>query len=236
MVRGVGRRRRRVLGGRRVPADRRAQARVALTARLLLEYDGSGFAGWATQPGQRTVQEVVEEALAERLGRAGSVDRGGAHRRGCARPGAGGEPPGHSGFCRISERAPAPRRARAGQRARARRLRRPPRRRLAAPIATASTRRATSACSSAAGRCGGATRSTRPLLHECAALLPGTHDFTAFTRTQTQPHATSTARSCGRSGWRSPTACTRSGSRPTPSCAAWCGRWWARCSRSRRAG
>ncbi len=25
----------------------------------------------------------------------------------------------------------------------------------------------------------------RALLHECAALLPGTHDFTAFTRTQT---------------------------------------------------
>ena len=24
------------------------------------------------------------------------------------------------------------------------------------------------------------------LLHECAALLPGTHDFTAFTRTQTR--------------------------------------------------
>jgi tRNA pseudouridine38-40 synthase len=34
-----------------------------VTARLVLEYDGSGFAGWASQPGQRTVQEQVERAL-----------------------------------------------------------------------------------------------------------------------------------------------------------------------------
>jgi tRNA pseudouridine38-40 synthase len=35
-----------------------------LTSRLLLEYDGSRFAGWARQPGARTVQACVEEALA----------------------------------------------------------------------------------------------------------------------------------------------------------------------------
>jgi tRNA pseudouridine38-40 synthase len=34
-----------------------------LTARLLLEYDGSAFAGWARQPGLRTVQGEVERAL-----------------------------------------------------------------------------------------------------------------------------------------------------------------------------
>ena len=34
-----------------------------MTSRLLLEYDGTGFAGWACQPGQRTVQEEVEQAL-----------------------------------------------------------------------------------------------------------------------------------------------------------------------------
>jgi tRNA pseudouridine38-40 synthase len=31
--------------------------------RLDLGYDGTAFAGWARQPGQRTVQEVLEEAL-----------------------------------------------------------------------------------------------------------------------------------------------------------------------------
>jgi tRNA pseudouridine38-40 synthase len=32
--------------------------------RLDLSYDGSGFRGWATQPGLRTVQETVEDAIA----------------------------------------------------------------------------------------------------------------------------------------------------------------------------
>lgn len=35
--------------------------------RLDLGYDGGGFAGWARQPGQRTVQGVLEEALARLL-------------------------------------------------------------------------------------------------------------------------------------------------------------------------
>jgi tRNA pseudouridine38-40 synthase len=35
-----------------------------MTTRLDLEYDGTHFAGWARQPGERTVEEEVERALA----------------------------------------------------------------------------------------------------------------------------------------------------------------------------
>jgi tRNA pseudouridine38-40 synthase len=34
------------------------------TARLEIAYDGARFAGWAAQPGQRTVQGELEAALA----------------------------------------------------------------------------------------------------------------------------------------------------------------------------
>jgi tRNA pseudouridine38-40 synthase len=53
-----------------------------VTTRLLLEYDGTEFAGWARQPGRRTVQAAVEEALATVLREpatltvAGRTDRG----------------------------------------------------------------------------------------------------------------------------------------------------------------
>jgi tRNA pseudouridine38-40 synthase len=35
-----------------------------MTARMLIEYDGTHFRGWARQPGHRTVQEEIESALA----------------------------------------------------------------------------------------------------------------------------------------------------------------------------
>lgn len=35
-----------------------------MTTRLTIEYDGGGFKGWARQPGQRTVQDELEKALA----------------------------------------------------------------------------------------------------------------------------------------------------------------------------
>ena len=31
--------------------------------RLTIEYDGTGFRGWAAQPGLRTVESVMREAL-----------------------------------------------------------------------------------------------------------------------------------------------------------------------------
>jgi len=44
-----------------------------VTARLLLEYDGTSFAGWAAQPGLRTVQGELERALGVVLGAGGRV-------------------------------------------------------------------------------------------------------------------------------------------------------------------
>ena len=50
--------------------------------KLVLEYDGAGFSGWQLQPGERTVQLVVEEALATlfreeiRLHASGRTDAG----------------------------------------------------------------------------------------------------------------------------------------------------------------
>ena len=52
------------------------------TARLDIEYDGTAFAGWAKQPGHRTVQGELERALAVVLREpvaltvAGRTDRG----------------------------------------------------------------------------------------------------------------------------------------------------------------
>ena len=58
-----------------------------MSARLTIEYDGGGFAGWARQPGLRTVQGVLEDGLERVLRRpveltvAGRTDAG-VHARG----------------------------------------------------------------------------------------------------------------------------------------------------------
>jgi tRNA pseudouridine38-40 synthase len=44
-----------------------------IRVRLDIGYDGTGFSGWARQPGQRTVQGILEDALARVLGLAGSA-------------------------------------------------------------------------------------------------------------------------------------------------------------------
>jgi tRNA pseudouridine38-40 synthase len=61
----------------------------ACRVRIDLSYDGGGFSGWARQPGQRTVQQVLEDALTRvlradppvRLTVAGRTDAG-VHARG----------------------------------------------------------------------------------------------------------------------------------------------------------
>jgi tRNA pseudouridine38-40 synthase len=46
-----------------------------MTTKLTIEYDGTGFAGWARQPGKRTVQEELERALQTVLGEQGQDGR-----------------------------------------------------------------------------------------------------------------------------------------------------------------
>ena len=53
-----------------------------MSARLLLEYDGTDLAGWASQPGLRTVEETVEHALVTVLRREVSLTVGGRTDRG----------------------------------------------------------------------------------------------------------------------------------------------------------
>jgi tRNA pseudouridine38-40 synthase len=50
--------------------------------RLTLHYDGSGFAGWQVQPGERTVQGELEAALLRLTGRDGRVIAAGRTDRG----------------------------------------------------------------------------------------------------------------------------------------------------------
>ena len=155
-----------------------------MTARLLLEYDGTHFAGWATQPGPRTVQGTVEGALATVLRRevrvtvAGRTDRG-VHARGqvASHP---GEPASLRNLNALlpwdvavlaSEVAPDGFDARRDARSRTYRYR-------------VHTRNEPSPFEQKR-----ALWWPRPLdraaLDACAAALIGTHDFTAFTPTDT---------------------------------------------------
>ena len=155
-----------------------------MSARLLIEYDGGGFAGWARQPGLRTVQGTLEEALATVLRRevaltvAGRTDRG-VHARGQVASHEGGPARASSlnGVLpcdvRVVESEPAPEGfdARGDARSRTYRYR-------------VFTRRAASPFER-----GRAWHRPQPVdretLDRMAAGLVGTHDFTAFTPTQT---------------------------------------------------
>jgi tRNA pseudouridine38-40 synthase len=155
-----------------------------LSARLLLEYDGTDFAGWATQPGLRTVQGTVEGALVTVLRRdvgltvAGRTDRG-VHARGQVASHDGEPAPMRNLNALLpsdvavlaSESAPDGFDARRDARSRTYRYRVHTR---TAPSPFERNR---------------ALWWPRPLDREalaaCAAAVPGTHDFTAFTPTET---------------------------------------------------
>jgi tRNA pseudouridine38-40 synthase len=157
---------------------------VSFTTRLTLEYDGTEFAGWARQPGRRTVQEELELALATILREeyrvivAGRTDAG-VHAWGqvCSYHGEALDPLRLNAVLpadvAVLDSTPMPEEFDArrdatsrtycfrvlNRRARSARLRR---------TAWWVSRPA-----------------DRPALDACAALLAGTHDFTAFTPTQT---------------------------------------------------
>ena len=155
-----------------------------MTARLLLEYDGSDFGGWARQPATRTVQETLEDALATvlrrdvRLSVAGRTDRG-VHARGQVASHEGEPAPRRNLNALLppdvsvlaSEPAPHGFDARRDARSRTYRYRLHTR---SAPSPFEQRR---------------ALWWPRPLdreaLDACAAALLGTHDFTAFTPTET---------------------------------------------------
>lgn len=155
-----------------------------MTARLDIAYDGARFAGWARQPDQRTVQDELERALARILQRdvvltvAGRTDRG-VH--------ATGQVASYEGRAVRAEalnallppdvavlacaEAPSGFDARRDARSRCYRYR-ILHSRIRSPLE--------------AGRAlWWPHRMERERLHECAVLLPGTHDFTAFTPAET---------------------------------------------------
>ncbi len=153
--------------------------------RLLLEYDGSGFAGWARQPGARTVQEEVERALevvtradVVPLTVAGRTDAG-VHAWGQVASYEGDPAPVRSLNALLPDDIAAIECARADDGFDARRdatSRAYCYRVLARPARGALER-------------GRALHWPHPLdltlLQECAAALVGVHDFTAFTPSQT---------------------------------------------------
>lgn len=161
-----------------------------MNLKLTLEYDGAGFRGWARQPGERTVEDVVRAGLDavfprwESLAVAGRTDTG-VHATGqvASVVAEGGPPPERApealnavlpadvAVLGVEEAAPGFN-ARFSARSRSYRYR-ILRRRARSPFAE---RRA--------------LWWPRPLdlaaLDASAAALPGKHDFTAFTPTETQ--------------------------------------------------
>ncbi len=158
------------------------------TVRLEIEYDGAGFRGWARQPGLRTVQGELEAVLATVLREeialtvAGRTDTG-VHARGqVASFELAGEPPADlarrlnglgpddvavTAATVVADGFDARRDARA----------RTYRYRLLARSAPSPFERGQALW--------WPHRVNQPALEACAAALVGTHDFTAFTPTQT---------------------------------------------------
>jgi len=159
------------------------------TLKLTLEYDGAAFRGWARQPGERTIEGVLREALDGLYPRWGELAVAGRTDTGVHATGqvasvrvTGGPPPVRAAKALnaalpddiavvVAEEAPADFSARHSARSRAYRYR-ILRRSVRSPF---EERRAL----------WWPKPLDRAALDAAAALLPGTHDFTAFTPTET---------------------------------------------------
>lgn len=156
-----------------------------MRTRLTLEYDGTEFAGWARQPGRRTVQEELERTLATILGGeqrtsvAGRTDAG-VHAWGqVASYGGEAVDPGRlNGLLPPDVAVLAAEPAAAGFDARRDALSRTYCYRLLA-------RRSRSAFARRTAHWWPGPLD-RDALHECAAALVGRHDFSAFTPSETE--------------------------------------------------
>ena len=163
---------------------------MSVLLKLTLEYDGTGFRGWARQPGERTVEGVVREALDrvfpgwEGLEVAGRTDTG-VHATGqvASLRVDGGPPPVRAAKALnaalpadlvviAAEEAPADFSARFSAQSRAYRYR--------------LLRRSVRSPFEENRALWWPGRLDRTALDAAAALLPGTHDFTAFTPTETK--------------------------------------------------
>ena len=159
------------------------------TVRLDIEYDGSPFAGWAVQPGARTVQGELETALATvlrapiRLTVAGRTDAG-VHALGQVASFEADAPPPQD-LARslnaltppeiaVTAVAPAPDGFNARHSA------------LSRTYAYRVLSRRTPSPFYEGRALWWPHRLDRQALDACAAALPGEHDFTAFTPTQTE--------------------------------------------------
>jgi tRNA pseudouridine38-40 synthase len=162
--------------------------RAVPTVRLDIEYDGSGFRGWARQPGQRTVQGELETALATVLREpieltvAGRTDTG-VHALGQVASFETSAQPPEDLMRRLNGLAPDDVAVTAagvvadGFNARHDARSRSYRYRLLARAAPSPFEQGKSLW--------WPHRMDREALDACAAALEGTHDFTAFTPTQT---------------------------------------------------
>jgi tRNA pseudouridine38-40 synthase len=174
-------------------------APAGVTTKLTLQYDGTGFSGWATQPGKRTVEEELQRALAVLLRRepvlvvAGRTDAG-VHALGQVVSYAG-EPVGARSLnallppdVSVLAAEPAPPGFNARFDATARRY-----------LYRLHTRRWKSSPFERDRALWWPHRIDLDALHACAAALPGGHDFTAFTPTKTK-HRTFT-RTVAHAAW-----------------------------------